>query len=119
MRKFITAMSAAALVAVVPTTPALADGAVIDKDLGECQGAVPGPDGELSVIFVTSTDLIIRANKTWTTMTCHFDLEVEETPTKGTRASNFDCNVDGQLTSDTRASASAGGRMVLTCRTRN
>ena len=119
MRKLLATMSATALVAVVPATPALADGAVIDKDLGICQGVVPGPDGQLSDIFVTSNDLIIRANKTWTTMTCHFDLEDHQSPSKATRASNFGCVVDGQLTTDTRASASPGGRMVMTCRTRN
>ncbi len=117
MRKFTALLGVGALLTILPATPALADGAIIDKDSGTCQGQVPNADGELAGPIVEGS-LFVRTNKTWTTLTCHFDLDASLTPDKATHASGFDC-LTPALTTDTRASASSGGRMVLTCRIRN
>lgn len=117
MRKFSALLGAAALLTILPVTPALADGAVVDKDEGTCSGIVPDADGNLTGAVVFG-DLIVRSNKSWTTLTCHFDLTDEEAPTQNTKASGFDCYTP-VLTTDTRANASPGGRMVVTCRVAN
>ena len=117
MRKFITAMSAAALVAVVPTTPALADGSIVIQD-GICFGFVPTPDGEIGTPLET-TDSQVVVNGSWAKVTCHFDIPAGDEPTKATKATGLSCTIPGHgETFDSRMSASPGGRAVGTCRIR-
>ena len=117
MRKFIAALGMAALVAVVPATPALADGAVIDEG-GSCFSLVPDGNGGLSDIAVTG-DYKSRSTKSGiTNFTCHFDLTDEEAPAKGVKATGFPCITPGGTTFDSRIQASPGGRMVMTCNVR-
>ena len=126
MRKILAVAGAAALVSVVPATPAAA--VVINPDSDTCVGQVPNADGELGGPELNGS-LVIRDNKSWTTMTCHFDVPDELAPSKATHARDFECNIvlppedpDGDATivaaDESRASASSGGRMVMTCRIR-
>lgn len=117
MQRFLALIGAAALLSIVPATPALADGAVIDKEDGTCSGIVPDANGELTGATVFG-DLIVRTNKSWTTLTCHFDLNDAQAPIQNTKANGFDCYTP-TLTTDTRINASPGGRMVLVCRIAN
>lgn len=126
MRKFVALASVAALVSIVPAAPAAA--AVINPDTDTCVGQVPNADGQLSGPEIFGS-LVIRDNKSWTTMTCHFDLPDDLAPPKATHARDFACGIvlppedpNGDATivqaDETRASASSGGRMVMTCRLR-
>lgn len=116
MRRPIAMIGGAALLTIFPATPALADGAIIDKESGTCQMIVPDASGLLTGAEVEGS-LLIRENKSWITMTCHFDLTEEQSPPKATHARGFSCGIPPHgSTTDTRASASSGGRMVLTCR---
>lgn len=117
MRKFTALLGAAAMISILPATPALAEGAVIDKAEGSCSGIVPDARGNLTGALVFGS-LIVRSNSSWTTLTCHFDLTDEEAPTQNTKASGFPCYTP-ELTTDTRINASPGGSMVLTCRIPN
>lgn len=120
MRKAIAILATAALLSFIPASPALAEGATIDKDSGTCTGLVPDANGNL--IYTSDADivygtLLVRKNKSWTTMTCHFTLDEAHTPPQTTKASGFVCYTP-EPTYDTRANASSGGRMVVTCRIR-
>lgn len=117
MRKFVASLGVAALVAVFPATPALANGATID-DGGNCSGRVPDVNGELTGAFVVG-DYKSRTTKSGiTNFTCHFDLTDEQSPTKGVKARNFLCITPAGETMDSRIQASPGGRMVMTCNVR-
>ena len=117
MRKFIAALGMAALVAVVPATPALADGAVIDEG-GSCFSVVPDANGDLTGANVVG-DYKSRTTKSGNTnFTCHFDLTDEEAPLKSVKASGFPCVTPPATTYDSRIQASPGGRMVMTCNVR-
>jgi hypothetical protein len=114
MRKFMALAGMAAVLMITPEAPVLAQ--VIDPDELTCQGRVPDADGNLVGEIVFGT-LHVRTNKTWTTMTCHFDLTEEQSPPKATHARGFTCSIPPYgSTTETRASASSGGRMVMTCR---
>jgi hypothetical protein len=120
MRKPIAIVATAALLTVLPASPAWADGATVDKDTNTCSGLVPDENGNL--IYNSDADivygtLLVRKNKSWTTMTCHFTLDEAHTPPQTTKASGFVCYTP-EPTYDTRANASSGGRMVVTCRIR-
>jgi hypothetical protein len=103
------------MLTILPAAPVL--GQVIDPHSGTCNMIVPDSSGSLTGAEVEGT-LFIRANSSWTTMTCHFDLTAEESPDKATHARGFNCRIPPNPvpTTDSRASASPGGRMVLTCR---
>lgn len=120
MRKLVVLPGIVALLIVTPAAPALAEGAVIiDKDAGVCQGQVPNASGVLEGPVLEGS-LHVRSNSSWTTMTCHFDIPPELTPTKATKASGFTCYIGPYgATTDTRASASSGGSLVMTCRILN
>jgi hypothetical protein len=117
MRKFMALLGAAGMLTILPATPALA-GAVIDKDSGICYSIVPDANGGLTGAEVQGS-LLVRTNKSWTTMTCHFNLTAGETPARTTKASGFECTIGPISTHDTRINASSGGRMVMTCRYKN
>ena len=114
MRRFTATLGAAAMLSIMPATPALAEGAVVNKEDGSCSGIVPDEGGQLTGAVVFGS-LIIRSNSTWTTLTCHFDLTDEEAPVQNTKASGFPCYTP-EVTTDTRINASPGGSMVMTCR---
>jgi hypothetical protein len=116
MRNLTAMLGAAAMLAILPATPAL--GQVIDTRDGICYMIVPDVNGGLTGAAAEGT-LFVRTNKTWTTMTCHFDLTEDQLPPKTVHASGFPCAIPPlPTTTDTRATANTGGRMVLTCRTR-
>ena len=117
MRRLMALLGVGGMLTILPAAPVL--GQVIDPHEGICNMVVPDSGGELTGAHVVGT-LFVRANKTWTTMTCHFDLTAEEAPDKATHASGFGCQIPPNPipTMDSRASASPGGRMVLTCRFR-
>ena len=126
MRKIMALAAVAALVSIVPSVPAAA--AVINPDADSCIGQVPNADGVLAGPELNGS-LVIRDNKSWTTMTCHFDVPDELAPDKATHARDFPCGIvlppdtpegDAEIVmaDETRASASSGGRMVMTCRLR-
>jgi hypothetical protein len=118
MRKFMALVGVSGMMTMIPSTPALAQ--VIDTHGNNCEMIVPDASGNLTGAHVTGGTLFIRSNKTWTTMTCHFDLTDAETPPKTTHASGFACEIPPlPATTDTRATASASGQMVLTCRVKN
>lgn len=119
MRKPIAILAATAMLAIMPSSPVLAS-ATVNKDSGTCTGLVPDVNGNF--IFNSDADivygtLLVRKNKSWTTMTCHFSLDAAKTPPQTTKASGFACYTP-EVTYDTRANASSGGRMVITCRIR-
>ena len=117
MRKAIAMLGAAALLSVFPAAPALADGAIIDEG-GNCFGAVPDANGDLTGAQVTG-DYSSRTTKSGiTNFTCHFDLTDEEAPDKSTKARDFACGTPLGITTDSRINASPGGRMVMTCNIR-
>lgn len=118
MRKFTALAGIAALLSIVPTTPAIAD-PVIDPGADNCEMIVPDENGDLTGAAVTGGTLNVRDNKTWVTMTCHFDLTEDQLPTRTVHARGFSCSIPPfGSTTDTRATANTGGRMVLTCRKR-
>jgi hypothetical protein len=116
MRKLTAMLGAAAMLSIVPATPVL--GQVVDTRDGICYMIVPDVNGALTGANVEGS-LHVRSNKTWTTMTCHFDLTEDQVPPKTVHARGFPCAIPPlPPTTDTRATANNGGRMVLTCRTR-
>ena len=120
MRKFMALLGVGGMLTILPATPAFAQ--VIDTHEGICHMVVPDADGGLSTdpADVVDGELFIRTNKSWTTMTCHFNLTAEQSPDKAVHASGFPCAIPPlAATLDSRVSASAGGRMVLTCRVKN
>ena len=119
MRKFMALSGMAAMLLITPVTPAFAV-PEIDPDAGVCTGQVPNADGVLTGPVITGT-LQVTRNKTWVTMSCHFDVPEELIPPKATHARDFPCGIppDVPNADQTRISASSGGRMVMTCRFRN
>ena len=114
MRNLTAMLGAAAMLSIVPATPALSQ--VIDTRDGICNMIVPDTSGNLTGAQVEGT-LHVRSNKSWTTMTCHFDLAEDELPPKTVHARGFSCAIPPlPSTTDTRATANTGGRMVMSCR---
>ena len=114
MRKIMALLGVSGMLTILPTTPTFAQ--IIDTHGNNCQMIVPDANGELTGAGVDGGPLFIRSNKSWTTMTCHFDLTADQSPPKTTHASGFPCMIPPlPTTTDSRATANAG-RMVLTCR---
>lgn len=114
MRVWTCLLAASAMLSIVPATPALAQ--VVDTRDGICNMIVPDVNGSLTGAHVEGT-LHVRSNKSWTTMTCHFDLAEDEVPPKTVHARGFSCAIPPlPSTTDTRATANTGGRMVMSCR---
>jgi hypothetical protein len=114
MRKLIASLGAAALLIIIPETPAFASGSVvIDGD--NCYGVVPDASGSLTGASVVGTYDSRTTKSGITNFTCHFDLTPSEAPSKNVKASGFDCTTPVGLTTNTRVNASPGGRMVMYC----
>lgn len=115
MRKFTALLGVAAMLTILPATPALAS-ATVDKGDGICTGQAFDSAGVFSGPYFTG-DLSYRVTGSGTQLlTCHFDVPTEMRPAQTVSTRNFACYVDDVLTLDTRASISSGGRMLLTCR---
>lgn len=118
MRRLTGLLGVAALLIILPATPALADGAIVAHD-GICGGALPDQNGELTDVYFLG-EANTRVTKSGiTTVTCHFSLPADIIPTGNLKASGFPCYTkedSGGLTHDTRLNISPGGRAVLTCR---
>jgi hypothetical protein len=118
MRKLTALLGLAAMLTILPATPALAEGTIVAHD-GLCGGLLPDGNGGLTdiVFFGTANTRITKSGIT--TVTCHFDLDPSIIPDGNLKASGFDCytqeNFQG-LTNNTRLNVSPGGRAVLTCR---
>jgi hypothetical protein len=117
MRKFTALLGVAAMLTILPATPALADGAVVAHD-GVCVGALPDGNGGFLDIYFEGTANIRTTKSGVTTLTCHFSLDPEIVPVANLKARGFLCytgeNGAGE-THDTRLNISPGGRAVLTC----
>jgi hypothetical protein len=111
-------LGVAALLTILPATPALADGAIVAHD-GICGGALPDENGELTDIFFLGTSNSRTTKSGITTVTCHFNLPPEVITSGNLKARGFPCYTrenSGGLTYDTRMNVSRGGRAVMTCR---
>jgi hypothetical protein len=118
MRKPTAILGAVALAAIMPATPALAEGSIIVNDT-VCGGFVPTPSGGVGTLLTTEDSHQVQKGE-WVTVTCHFDIPAGFEPTKGTKAVGIPCTIPPYGTTyDTRMSASPGGRAVGTCRIRN
>jgi hypothetical protein len=117
MRRFIATLAVAALVAVLPAAPALAEGAIIGEG-GNCSGRVPDVNGLLTGAFVQGEYKSRTTKSGITNFTCHFDLSDDVAPAKSVKARDFLCVTPAGETNDSRIQASPGGRMVLTCNVR-
>lgn len=114
MRRFIAALGAVALAAVIPATPALAEGAIlIDGDY--CYSIVPDSSGQLTGESVVGTFTSRTTKSGITNFKCHFNLVGDEIPATTVKASGFWCNTPGGLTNDTSINANSGGSMVMSC----
>lgn len=109
----------AAILTIVPATPALADeGAIVAHD-GLCGGLLPDGEGGFTDIFFLGEANTRSTPSGIITVTCHFTLDPSIVPDGNLKASGFDCYTQengGGLTTDTRLNVSPGGRAVLTCR---
>ena len=118
MRKLTAWLGAAAILTIMPATPAFAEGTIIAHD-GVCGGLLPdGSGGFTNISFLGESNT--RTTKSGiTTVTCHFDLDPEIIPSGNLKASGFVCytgeNFQG-MTTNTRLNVSPGGRAVLSCR---
>jgi hypothetical protein len=118
MNKFFGPLGAAALLAVVPTTPALADGAVITPD-GSCGGFVPNADGSQGATLFGEISLSNTTKSGNFNITCKFDVPDELVPSKTRKASGFPCAFpDNTLATYSRMVVTPGGSGSLTCKRR-
>lgn len=114
MRKFTAALGIAALLSIIPATPALAAGGTVGED-GTCSAPIPNADGTFSSVFVIGTSFSRTTKSGVTNFTCHFDLTDEQAPPKSYKSRDFECFTPAGSTTETRLNASPGGRMVMTC----
>jgi hypothetical protein len=118
MRKLTAWLGVAAILTILPATPALADGAIVAHD-GLCGGLLPDGNGGSTDIPFYGTANTRTTKSGITTVTCHFDLDPSIIPSSNLKASGFVCYTGEDLTgmtTDTRLNVSPGGRAVLTCR---
>ena len=117
MRKFTALLGVAAMLSIMPATPALAEGSIV-VDGDECGGFVPTADGGVGPALTTTDSHQVQKGN-WVTVTCHFDIPEGLEPAKATKAVGVPCTIPGYgSTTNTRMSASPGGRAVGTCRIR-
>lgn len=113
MRNTIAILAAVGMSMIIPSAPALADGATIGD--GICAGFVPDGSGGLTDILVFSTYSSRTTKSGITNFSCHFDLNADQAPSKGAKAQGFECVTPYGPATETRVQASPGGRMVMTC----
>ena len=95
------------------SAPAFAEPATVIDDFG-CIGFVPDLDGgSLGGVF-TEESHAVSTKKGVTTLTCHFDHDVDLPHATG--AKGFLCNTLFGLTENTRMLATPGGKAVLVCK---
>ena len=117
MRKQLLILGVLATAAVIPTTPALAEGSIVING-DECVGFVPTAAGGFNpAALMTTTDSHQVQNGGWVSVSCHFDIPDHLLPAKGVKANNVACMIPGfGLATESRMSASPGGRAVGVCR---
>lgn len=108
----------AALLTIMPATPALADGAVITPD-GACGGFVPNEDGSSGATLIGEISLSNATKSGNVNITCKFDVPDELVPSKTRKSLNFICGFpDGSTTTISRMIVTPGGSGSLTCKKR-
>lgn len=117
MRKFLLILGAVGTAAILPATPAFAEGSIVISD-GTCTGFVPTTTGGIGA-FLFDGRVHTVTKGSWTTLSCHLDIPDGLEPPKTTRATGIVCTTTLGETTDTRMQASPGGRAVGTCRLRN
>ena len=119
MNRIPALLGAAALLTIMPASPALADGAVIYPD-GSCGGFVPTADGSQSSDFLLGEISLSNTTKSGNkSITCKFDVPENLIPPTTRKASDFVCGFpDGTLATYSRMIVTKGGSASLTCKTR-
>lgn len=118
MRNPIGLLGAAVLLTVLPSTPALAEGAVITSD-GLCGGFVPTESGGIGPAILGYISLSNTTKSGNYNITCKFDVPEELVPPETRKASDFPCGFpDGTFANYSRMAVTAGGSGTLTCKTR-
>lgn len=108
----------AALLTIMPATPALAGGAVITPD-GVCGGFVPNADGSSGAAIIGEISLSNSTKSGNLSIVCKFDVPDELVPSKTRKASGFPCGFpDGSTATDSRMIVTPGGSGSLTCKRR-
>ena len=118
MKRLPALVGAAALLTIVPATPALADGAVITPD-GICGGFVPNEDGSAGAFIIGEISLSNSTKSGNLNISCKFDVPEELVPSKTRKASGFPCGFpDGSFATESRMVVTPGGSGSLTCKKR-
>jgi hypothetical protein len=115
MRKFTALLGVAAMLTILPATPAFAQ-ATVDKGDGTCEGQVFNSAGVFSGPVFTGNLVYRTTGSGAQILTCHFNVPPALQPARTVHTRGFECYVDEVVTTNTRASISRGGRMLLTCR---
>jgi hypothetical protein len=113
MKKFTTLLGAAALVTIMPATPAAAEGAAVIQD-GFCGGFIPTADGGTGQL-ISGEVHSVTTKKGNTSVVCHFEFEAGLIP-KAYHASGFACGTFAGLTTNSRMVANPDGFATLTCK---
>ena len=118
MKRLPALLGAAALLTLMPATPALADGAVITPD-GICGGFVPNEDGSSGPAIFGEISLSNSTKSGNLNITCKFDVPDELVPSRTRKAANFICGFpDGSTSTNSRMVVTPGGNGSLTCKKR-
>lgn len=118
MNRLPALLGAAALLTIMPATPAFADGAVITPD-GVCGGFVPNEDGSSGAAILGEISLSNSTKSGNLSIVCKFDVPEELVPPKTRKASDFICGFpDGSTSYDSRMVVTPGGSGSLTCKKR-
>ena len=120
MKKVSAILCSAALVGLIPATPALADpnenAATIIQD-GGCNGFVPTAEGGTGPFIGTADGAhAVLTSSGVQVLTCQFDIPDGLEPATATRASGFLCGTYFGTTNDTKMVASPGGQATLVCK---
>jgi hypothetical protein len=119
MKRLSALLGAAALLTIMPATPALAGGATITPD-GACGGFVPNADGSAGAFIIGEISLSNSTKSGNLNITCKFDVPDNLVPSKTRKASGFDCGFpDGSITTDSRMIVTPGGNGSLSCKKRS
>ena len=119
MNRLPALLGAAALLTVVPASPALADGATITPD-GICNGFVPDENGEFGTPIAGEISLSNSTKSGNFNISCKFDVDESLVPSKTRKAAGFICFFpDGSFTENSRMVVTPGGSGSLTCKKRS